>query len=98
MNARTARWLAWMLWAVSLVMGIASVPLVIANRDAPIQSYYGTAWLEVLFRLAGEVDLGAIGMELGNAVGATMRPSHVSLWLRDGTVSEPRNDSRTARG
>jgi hypothetical protein len=36
-------------------------------------------------RLAGEVDLDAIGTELGDAVAATMRPSHVSLWLRDRT-------------
>ena len=53
---------------------------------------------EFISRLAGEVDLDAVGAELGNAVGTTMRPSHVSLWLRDGAVSEPRNDSRTARG
>lgn len=47
-------------------------------------------------RLAGEVDLDAIGAELGNAVGATMRPSHVSLWLKD--AGQSRNDARTPRG
>jgi hypothetical protein len=48
--------------------------------------------------LAGEVDLDAIGAELGDAVGVTMRPSHVSLWLRDGDPSQSRNDVRTPRG
>jgi hypothetical protein len=33
-------------------------------------------------RLAGQVDLDAVGAELTAAVGATVRPSHVSLWLR----------------
>jgi hypothetical protein len=51
MSERTARSLAWALWAVSILLGIATVPLVIANRDAPIQSYYGTAWVEVVFVL-----------------------------------------------
>jgi hypothetical protein len=49
-------------------------------------------------RLAGEVDLDAIGAELGNAVGVTMRPSHVSLWLRDRDLDQSRNDARTPRG
>jgi hypothetical protein len=49
-------------------------------------------------RLAGEVDLDAIGAELGNAVGVTMRPSHVSLWLRDRELGQSRNDARTPRG
>jgi hypothetical protein len=33
-------------------------------------------------RLAGEVDLDAVGAELTDAVAATVRPTHVSLWLR----------------
>ena len=33
-------------------------------------------------RLAGEVDLDAVGRELVTAVGATLRPAHVSIWLR----------------
>ena len=33
-------------------------------------------------RLAGEVDLDAVGTDLADAVGATVRPVHVSLWLR----------------
>ncbi len=35
--------------------------------------------------LAGEVDLDAITAEIRNAVGDTVRPAHVSLWLRDRT-------------
>jgi hypothetical protein len=34
-------------------------------------------------RLAGEVDLDAVGAELAEAVSETVRPAHVSLWLRD---------------
>ena len=34
-------------------------------------------------RLAGEVDLDAVGAELAEAVAATVRPAHVTLWLRD---------------
>lgn len=33
-------------------------------------------------RLASEVDLDAVGAELADAVGTTLRPTHVSLWLR----------------
>jgi hypothetical protein len=33
-------------------------------------------------RLAGEVDLDAVGAELANAVRATVQPSHVSVWVR----------------
>jgi len=33
-------------------------------------------------RLAGQVDIDAVGAELANAVIATVRPTHVSLWLR----------------
>ena len=33
-------------------------------------------------RLANEVDLDAVGAELTGAVAATVRPTHVSLWLR----------------
>jgi hypothetical protein len=33
-------------------------------------------------RLAGEVDLDAVGAELARAVATTVRPVHVSLWLR----------------
>jgi len=35
--------------------------------------------------LAGEVDLDAVGAHLADAVATTMRPTHVSLWLRDRT-------------
>ena len=34
-------------------------------------------------QLAGEVDLDAVGAELAAAVGTTLRPAHVSLWLRN---------------
>ena len=33
-------------------------------------------------RLAGEVDLDAVGAELADAVRATVQPSHVSVWVR----------------
>jgi hypothetical protein len=33
-------------------------------------------------RLAGTVDLDAVGGELADAVGTTLRPAHVSIWLR----------------
>lgn len=33
-------------------------------------------------RLAGEVDLDAVGAELTSAVASTVRPAYVSLWLR----------------
>jgi hypothetical protein len=36
-------------------------------------------------RLAGEVDLDAVGSELAEAVTEAVRPTHVSLWLRDRT-------------
>jgi hypothetical protein len=43
--------------------------------------------------LAGEVDLGAVRASLIDAVGETVQPTHVSVWLRSA-----RNDSRTAGG
>jgi hypothetical protein len=44
-------------------------------------------------RLSDEVDLDAVRIGLLDAVGATMRPVHASLWLRPA-----RNDSRTVAG
>jgi len=49
---------------------------------------------EFSVRLGDEVDLDTVGAELAEAVGTTLRPAHVSLWLRAGA----RNDSRTAGG
>ena len=46
--------------------------------------YDATRTLDVFgSRLAGEVDLDTVGAELADAVGTTLRPAHVSLWLRD---------------
>jgi len=51
MRPRHATVIAWALWAVAVGVGLATIPLVVANRDAPIQGYFGTASLEVVFIL-----------------------------------------------
>ena len=39
-------------------------------------------------RLREETDLGTLSDDLVGMVGGTMRPAHVSLWLRQETASE----------
>ena len=49
-------------------------------------------------RLRGDLDLETLRAEIGAVFGETMRPTHVSLWLRDAaalTVGASRNDPET---
>ncbi len=75
MSARHAAVIAWTMWGIAVLIGLGSVPLVVANRDAPIQSYYGTASLEVVFVLT------FLAFPTVGALVASRLPSNAVGWL-----------------
>jgi hypothetical protein len=97
MSTRAASWLAWPLAGLSVAVFVSTIPLVIHRRIQSFidrrfyrRKYDATKTLEAFsVKLRQETDLDALNKELLAAVGATMQPVHVSLWLRPDAV--PRN-------
>jgi hypothetical protein len=83
MSSRTAAWLAWSLCALSPALTALSLLL-----SAFYRSKYDAAKTLEGFSMKprDETDLSTLSDELVRAVGETIQPTYVSLWLRPETA------------
>src|SRR5919197_4496478 len=74
MSGRKA--VAWAGLGFAGLFAAASLPLIVANRDTPMQSYFGTPTLEVAFVILMLLSLPTVG-----AVVASRRPENPVGWI-----------------
>lgn len=73
-SPRAAAWIAWSLWAVSVVLALSAVILVVVTRSVPHSPY--DQWHFVLVRMSGQLAFATIGLII-----ASRRAANPLGWL-----------------
>jgi hypothetical protein len=69
-----AAWIAWSLWAVTVVLTVSAMILVVVTRSVPHTAY--DQWHLVLLRMSGQVAFPTVGLII-----AARRPANPLGWL-----------------